>query len=324
MGLNMKNSMSKTSILAVTAGAAASVGAGAALADSSMIPVHDDSFYLSLEGGALFADPAVDKLGSFSGSGFTVDADSPDTSLGYRGAAAFGQQLGSGWDWRVGVAYSNFLKDRSSLLIISSGGSGSGLSGSTAADLSYLTGDLELGLNIDPGSAFDLRLFAGLRALNSKDSLDKFGIEASGGYVASGVTSDHREFLGIGPRAGFDFSTRMGDGMLGLSGMAAGSVIFGRLDQEENVLVAVIDGASGGAITFTDSDTGSETLYNLEAALGLDLHVTERSTLTIGYRGEYWDNIRGEDKTGADDPDDFNYDGDLLSHGPFAKFKVNF
>ena len=211
------------------------------------------------------------------------------------------------------------MKNRSSVSATSSGGSGgsgSSFFGSQTSDLSYLTGDLELGYNVKPSDNFDLRLFAGLRALNSKSSEDKFGATSSGGTLSSADFKVDSEFLGIGPRAGFDFSTQMGDSILGFSGMAAGSILFGKLDQDA-ALSFSRTGSSGGSFSIHGGDSSNQTVYNLEAALGADFHITDSSVLTIGYRGEYWDSLRySQDKNGNGD--------DMLTHGPFVRFIAKF
>ena len=194
MEICAKKSVSKTAVAAVAAGAAASIGSNSALAADPMVAA-EPQWYLSLEGGAIFADPAIDKLGEFSGGpGVTIlDQDNMDTSIGYRGAAAFGQRVNENWDWRLGVAYSDFMKNRGSLSFSDFGsagsGSGNGIFGESS-DLNYLTGDLELGYNVQPSENVDLRLFAGLRAMNSHSSDDKFGtFFPSGGLPESEETS---------------------------------------------------------------------------------------------------------------------------------------
>lgn len=316
----MTKSVSKTAVAAVAAGAAASIGSNSALADP--MAAGDQPYYLSLEGSAIFADPAIDKFGGgFSGSGITFDRDNFGVDKGYRGAAAFGRKIDDTNDWRIGIAYSNFLKNSASLNIASGGGSGGSISGSANTNMSYLVGDLELGHNVRPADQFDLRLFAGLRAVNSDHSLDKLGQLALGGSGQSFSGEINTEFLGIGPRAGFDFSSRIGEGMFGISGMAAASILFGKLEQNGSS-TRTSGGISSGS-SFSDSENRS--LVNLEAALGADFHVTENSVLTIGYRAEYWESLRGEDKSGSLGPlGSLNQEGDLLSHGPFVKFIANF
>jgi opacity protein-like surface antigen len=302
---------------AVTAGAAASVGSNAALAADPVVGAEPE-WFLSLEGGLLFADPAIDKVGGSSVPGFTIDFDDFDKELGYRGAAAFGKKFNDNLDWRLGVAYSDFVKNQASLFF--SGGSGSsGIVGDFEgnANLSYLTGDLELGYNVRPGDDFDLRVFGGLRVLNSRDTQDKFGditLGSSGGFIEQDVRS---EFLGAGPRAGVDFSSRLGDGPVGFSGMLAAALIFGDLKQKVDVSFTSGGSSSGSSYSFHEN----ETIFNLEAAFGTDFHLTDNAVLTIGYRGEYWNDIRFSDNSdkigGGGTPD-------MLSHGPFLRFTTQF
>lgn len=319
----MKKSISTTAVAAVAAGAAVSVGTNGALADQ--MPGVEPDWFLSLEGGVLFADPAIDKTGGMMspGSGISIDFNDFDTDFGYRGAAAFGRKFDDNLDWRLGVAYSNFVKNHASLLITgipsgSGSGSGSGsFAGDGSADFSYLTGDLELGYNVRPGDDFDLRVFGGLRILSSKDSQDKFGdVDLGGSGVGSIELNTRSEFLGVGPRAGVDFSSRIGDGNFGFSGMLATALIFG--DVKTRIAYSSSGGSgsgSSGSETFHDN----ETIFNLEAAFGADFHLNENSVLTIGYRGEYWNDVRFSDKVGES-----SSTPDTLSHGPFLRFTTEF
>lgn len=312
----MKKSISTSAVAAVAAGAAVSVGANGALADQTQGGEPD--WFLSLEGGVLFADPAMDKVGSVSGSGISVDFDDFDTDFGGRGAAKFGKKFGDNLDWRLGVAYADFVKNHASLSASISGGTGSGIDidGDGAATFSYLTGDLELGYNVRPSDQFDLRVFGGLRILNSRDSQDKFGDVSIGG---SGGTLDFQtrsEFFGIGPRAGVDFSSRLGDGDFGFSGMLAAALIFGDLKTKFE-----FEGTSGGSSIsgFSDTFRENETVFNLEAAFGGDFYLSEKSVLTIGYRGEYFADVRFSDKFGEG-----GSTNNTLTHGPFLRFTTQF
>lgn len=318
----MKKSVTTSAVALVAAGAAVSVGANAAFAADMAQGVEPD-WFLSLEGGVLFADPAIDKAGGIgSGSGINIDLNNFDTDFGYRGAAKFGKKFDDSLDWRLGVAYSDFVKNHSSLAIsgIPTGsGSGSG-TGSLDADgnatFSYLTGDLELGYNVRPSDQFDLRVFGGLRVLNSRDGQDKFGDVT---FTSGGGDFDIKarsEFLGIGPRAGIDFSSRLGESDFGFSGMLAAALIFGDLKTKFD-----LSGNSGGSSISGISDTShhSETIFNLEAAFGGDFHLSEKSVLTIGYRGEYFEDVRFSDKIGES-----GETHNTLSHGPFLRFTTEF
>jgi hypothetical protein len=315
-GIRMKKSISTSAVAAVAAGAAVSVGSNAALADQ--MAGAEPEWFLSLEGGVLFADPAIDKVGEGSFPGLTVDLDDFDQDLGYRGAAAFGKKFSDNLDWRLGVAYSDFVKNHASLSFSGSGfgGTGSGITGDFGgnANLNYLTGDLELGYNVRPGDNFDLRVFGGLRVLNSRDSQDKFGdltIGSAGGFIEQNTRS---EFLGAGPRVGVDFSSRLGEGPVGFSGMLATAVIFGELDTEVDTSITSGGATSGSSFSFHEN----ETIFNLEAAFGTDFHLTDNAVLTIGYRGEYWNEFRfSDDKVGGGADS-------MLSHGPFLRFTTEF
>jgi hypothetical protein len=316
----MKKSISTSAVAAVAAGAAVSVGASAALADQTQ-GVEPD-WFLSLEGGVLFADPAIDKLGSGGPVPFDFDFNDFNTDFGYRGAAKFGKKFDDSLDWRLGVAYSNFVKNHSSLSVTgipTGSGSGSG-SGSLDADanatFSYLTGDLELGYNVRPSDQFDLRVFGGLRILSSRDAQDKFGdftVTSGGGDFDVEARS---EFLGVGPRAGVDFSSRLGDSDFGFSGMLAAALIFGDLKTKIE-----LSGTSGGSSIsgFSDTSHTNETIFNLEASFGGDFHLSEKSVLTIGYRGEYFEDVRFSDKIGES-----GETHNTLSHGPFLRFTTEF
>lgn len=320
----MKKSVSTSAVAAVAAGAAVSVGGNPALAADPTLGVEPD-WFLSLEGGVIFADPAIDKAGDVGSiSGFTINFDDFDRDVGGRGAAKFGKKFDDNLDWRLGVAYSDFVKNHSSLNISGNvptgSGSGSGpaalfdVDGGGAATFSYLTGDLELGYNVRPSDQFDLRVFGGLRVLNSRDTQDKFGdvtIGSSGGTLEQNVRS---EFLGAGPRVGLDFSSTLGDSPIGFSGMLASALLFGELKQKVDVSVTSGGSTSGSSFTFHEN----ETIFNLEAAFGADFHISENSVLTLGYRGEYWNDIRFSDKTGEGGTDD------TLSHGPFLRFITEF
>ena len=311
----MKNSISKT---AVAAGAAASVGSNAALADQ--MPGAEPEWFLSLEGGVLFADPAIDKGGLPMSPGSGLTFNDFDKDFGYRGAAAFGKKFDDNLDWRLGVAYSNFVKNNASLSFITSGsgsGSGSGsFDGTADADFSYLTGDLELGYNVRPGDDFDLRVFGGLRILNSHDSQDKFGefdVGSSGGAFQFGADS---EFIGAGPRVGLDFSSRLGEGNFGFSGMIATALLYGDLKQKTEY---VGTGLGSSIPDYSETFHDDEIIFNLEAAFGADFHIGDNALLTVGYRGEYWNDVRFSDKIGGS-----GETPDTLSHGPFVRFIAKF
>jgi hypothetical protein len=307
-----KHVIAKASVSGAAVIAAAAIPVTAQAADPVPIP-EECGYYFALEGGALFGESPFDASPDKLGEGGDVDRDNFDDELGFRGAAAFGQCFPSGFDWRIGVAVSQFMNNDASL---SSAGGGSG-SADYESDFDYETVDLELGFRPNMDGLSDLRLFAGLRFLHSEDSLDKLGtVPIIDELEIDSETEISTEFFGIGPRGGFDFATgTMGEGPFGISGMAAASVIFGKRDFE-------CDGDDCDEAD--DDDDDDETIFNLEAALGFDLHLSETSKVTIGYRGEYWDNLIGSEDVPGDKLGDISTDKDLLVHGPFLKFVSEF
>ena len=314
-----------------SAAAAAAVGIGhAAAADVEGYGGPDYSGYtLSLEGGALFANSVdVDKLGISSGgpllSGGSLNLNLDD-DIGYYAGIRLGRRINQNWDVTLGAAVSRFLNNGTDDSLFFSGGSGSiGIQGSLKSDLDYTTLDFEVGYRPDGLADHDVRLFLGLRGLNSKDSLDKTGLlEISGsggsGGLASFANGLDSEFLGIGPRAGASFAHRFDNSSLGLSGMVAGAAIFGRRENDKTGDFSISSGFSGGtSVIFAGADSETDKVYNLEGALGLDLYLGESSKLTVGARAQKWWNIRGADLGSG------GSDEDQLSVGPFMMLETNF
>ena len=103
---------------------------------------------------------------------------------------------------------------------------------------------------------------------------------------------------------GLEFSNRFGDSPFGISGMAGGAVIVGT-----------------DATTATNDKVGSvtngsqvKTVVDLEAAVGLDFHLSDQAVITGGVRGEVLSNVNSFSSG----------DQSQLAYGPFAKFKLNF
>ena len=311
-----------------SAAAAAAVGVGhAAAADMEGYAGPDYSGYtLSLEGGALFANSIdSDKLGSggliFSGASLDLHLDD---DIGYYAGIRLGRRINQNWDVTLGAAVSRFLKNGTEdSLTFSGGGPTALIQGSLKSDLDYTTLDFEVGYRPDSLADHDLRLFLGLRGLSAKDSIDKtgfFGVSGIGsGAFLSFENDAGSEFLGIGPRAGASFAHRFDDSSLGLSGMVAGAAIFGRRETDKTGDFNISSGSGGGvSIIFGEADTGNDTVYNLEGALGLDFYLGDSSKLTVGGRAQKWWNIRGADLGSG------GTDEDQLSVGPFMMLETNF
>jgi hypothetical protein len=295
-------SVSTVALAAVATAQAADLSAGVVEA-----PAVPQGFTVSIEGGALFGvnTLAEDKLGpidsAISASGGTTELNIEDI-LGYRGAISLGKQLDPNWDVKAAIAANQQLtatSDFSAFFSGGSSGSSTSLYGTLKNSLNYETFDFEVGYRPTLSDNFDVRLFGGLRGLHYKDSVDKTGTEtfyvASGGSggtdkvgIAGGEEDYAQEFLGVGPRIGVEGSTRFGDSMFGVSGLLAGSAIFGVARTEGSVSYFIANsGGSGGSFSYDlPGNEESTVVYDLEAALGLDVHLDEATTLTLGYRAE--------------------------------------
>ena len=251
--------------------------ATAAQAQDESVP---DGFSVSIEGGALFGTNTVaeDKLGSAPSGGIVNIQD----NLGYRAAIALGKRIDPFWDLRVTGALNHQLSSTSDY---SFSGGGSGFYGEMITDFDYETLDFEAGYRPMLTDTMDVRLFAGLRGLHYKDSVDKMGaayISGGGDKIGYGIEAN-QEFFGVGPRIGIEASAPLGDSMFGVSGMLAGAALFGT--NRTNGEASFFSGASGGTVPIPGQEE-QVTVYSLEAALGLDMHVNESATVTLGYRAE--------------------------------------
>lgn len=267
----------KALLLGSVSAVALAAVAAAAQAQDETVP---DGFTLSVEGGALFGKNtlAEDKLGSGPSGGIINIQD----NLGYRAAISMGKQIDPFWDLRVTGAINHQMTSSSDY---SYSGGGSGFYGTLDTDFDYETLDFEAGYRPMLTDSMDVRLFGGLRGLHYRDSVDKVGAYyASGGPDKVGYSAEYsEEFFGVGPRVGIEASTRLGDSMFGVSGMLAGAALFGTA--RTNGEVSFYSGASGGTVPIP-SDEEQITVFNIEAALGLDMHIDDSAKLTVGYRAE--------------------------------------
>lgn len=307
--------------------------------------------FLSVEGGVILAEPSVDKVGSFSEPpvGFEVEevrSGPPelfprlDEDFGYYAAIMWGGQISPRWDLRLGVSLNRF-DDNDDDISLSDSFDGKAsfdetegsvrLDQELGSDLDFYTADVELGYKALENQAFNLRFFAGLRGLAVEESAEKMGyfeLRDDPDLIFSfdfdrEIESD---FLGLGPRVGTNFEARIGDTALGISGMLAGAAIFGSRDTKSSGAVEVCYDDGGGLDCLSGSGTSRDSegdiVYNLEGNIGVDMHVTDSSKFTVGYRAQQWWDIRaGDDDEGIDK---LGVDDDVLVHGPFARYTGQF
>lgn len=201
--------------------------------------------------------------------------------LAARAGVAFGMRFDPYRDWRARLAFTQFgdASAASDFVTVQSG-------------LKYATADLELGFHRSPShdATLAVRSFAGARALYVQDSADKAGDHWSSQYA------------GIGPRLGTSVEKRLADGPWGLTGSVAGAAIVGTRDARDK---------SG------DTTVSTETVLNLEGAVGLTYQTSHPGKLTLGVRAEQWWNLRPGDPTGQ-----VTISRDALTWGPFVKFEL--
>lgn len=293
----------------------AAVSAASAVAQAEDLAVPD-GYTLSVEGGFLMGpnDVARDKLGSGVSAGIVDIQD----NFGYRAAISLGKQIDPAWDLRVGGSLNHQLES------ISSWGSGVIFSsgyGEFRTDFDFENLDFEVGYRPTLDDNFDVRLFAGVRGLHYTDSQRTVGSEklGPGNYVDYdfGVTS---EFVGAGPRIGAEASTRLGDSAFGISGMVSGALLYGLERSTADGEFTVVSGGNViQDVNITDSMEEWKSVIDVAASLGLDYHVSDETTVTLGYRAQQLMNIgpaSGGMSSGGE--------GNRLAHGPFLKLVSQF
>lgn len=225
---------------------------------------------------------------------------------------------------------------------------------------SLLAADFEVGYTPTLSNNFNVRLFAGLRALKFTQTFEGYGSSfyafQSGYYneVTSGsslISSNSGSasgynyyefdgkldatFTGIGPRVGVQASTRFEGSNFGLSGSLATSVLFGKqtvkfsgYSQSGGYLDASGITTSGSSYDFSGSTyhsagtsgyslSGNKTVLDLQASIGVDYYLNDKTTLTVGYQGEKLLELGGDDLGSFADIDQ-------MTHGAFVKLSGSF
>ena len=235
-----------------------------------------------------------------------TDFDINDFDGGY-GTLGLGYRFGNGWDISGRFSATSLNPSTADFFEPSTGFPFSDKAGEITSDLDFQGLDIEAGYAPVVDDGFDLRVFAGLRGLHYTNSLNETEDKVGGGFPSE-ADFDH-EFIGVGPRIGMEFATRLGDSQFGLSGSFGGAVIFGSEDQ-----TVTLTGPLGSPATTVTSE--DKVVVNLDASLGLDYHLTEQATVTVGYRAEHL--------SGVNDFSGYASETGQLVHGPFLKLKAAF
>jgi len=137
-------------------------------------------------------------------------------------------------------------------------------------------------------------------------------------------------FTGIGPRVGVQASTRFEGSNFGLSGSLATSVLFGKqtvkfsgYSESGGHLDSSGVTTSGSSYNFSGSTSysagtsgyshsGNKTVLDLQASIGVDYYLNDKTTLTVGYQGEKLLELGGDDLGSFADIDE-------MTHGAFVK-----
>ena len=258
----------------------------ASLAAATGMAVAQDAgpsgYTLSVEGGGMFGANTVaeDKLGSAGSAGEIEIQD----NVSYRGSVAIGQQIDESLDWKIALGFTQQVPSSS---YVSSGGLSSGYAEMESA-FDFQTADLELGFRPSIDSA-NVRLFGGLRGMHFNDSSDKLGYTSGGLGSGLGLETNYtNEFIGAGPRVGVEGSVALGDSNFGLSGLLAASAIYGV--QRATAEATIFSGGLSSPYPIPGLDEEWGTIFDIEAALGVDVHLNDQTTVTVGVRAE---NISG-------------------------------
>lgn len=290
----------------------------------------ENGYTLEIEAGLLFGLP-------LEATGYDDEvSSSEDSGFGGQGGIRILRDLGNRMDFAFGVSAA-FIQDHEQAadyfptgLPGSRFGAGSGGSSEISSDVNFQTLDAELGHTVNTQPATELRLFGGLRALHFSDETEVTLDDAGTGLVL-GVPADTRSltnanidssFTGVGPRAGLEISHMLGQSAFGLSGGFSVAVLAGLKDVD--TAVSSVDVSTQTAIPvpadFSPGSGGSsfEVVLNVEGDIGLDIAMSASSSMTLGYKAEYFQNVRYDSELFDSDSADY------VSHGPFARWTSAF
>lgn len=307
-------------------------------------------------------------------SGFSFSSGLDDFA-GFFGSVSFGKQIDPNLDIRGTLSvthggstegYASAFNFFSSFTSFSGNtSSGSAYFGSSwdegfnfaAAEGEYKFGfaaaDFEVGYTPVLSDSFQVRLFAGIRALAFKSEftgetvefnayVSGFGEQGAFGSSSSFYSSFNfsafsgsitSEFVGIGPRVGAQMATRFEGTNFGLSGSVATAVLLGQHKVtktgesfESGFWFSSFSGVGGSGTDgdssfFSGSGTSTaetnKTVIDVQASVGVDYYLNDSTALTVGYQAEKLFEFSGDDLGPGTKID-------VLTHGPFVKLGGTF
>ncbi len=268
------------------------------------------AWWVSLEGGYQFVNGDAIDLPVMG----TRVSLSPDDGL--TGRLHFGGKLDTtGWTGAVGVTYGKSKTDNFSSNLGYSGEYAvfDGLSSYGMVKAEYdewrLMLDFEIGRDVGLGGSASARVFGGVRfAKFDGHGHGMADYYYNGEYYNLNGSTDH-SFTGVGPRAGIDAWVPIAPN-LDLDVSAAGAVLFGRRKLSYTVSYYY------AGPSYSDSETDSATVPNVEASAALTYSVTPNFKISGGYRVEQFWNVMPTVESGG------IKDDNRLFHGPFLRLTL--
>ncbi len=271
-----------------------------------VVEAHSVTTTVFLEGGYAFVagdrtfsfDPESDKLGDLS------PLRNGDSGVDARFAVQ--HQLQNDWDLRVGGGLLVLRDDETSVD-----------DDFASQKLRIATLDAEVGYTYPLSAPSELRVFAGARAIGSKNTAmfetQGFNPITEESFDKIGTYTD--QAWAIGPRVGAELTYPVGHaGGFSIVAGASTAILFGRQDSGFT---------SKGSSSPLGDGRESITVWNNEFMAGIAMPVAEGASLTMGYRGQHWRGL-AIDRVDVVDSGSFDRGGsaDLIAHGPFMRLTL--
>jgi Legionella pneumophila major outer membrane protein precursor len=257
-------------------------------------------FTLDVKAGYGITSPfLVDKIGKDDSTEEFIDKVGLDDDIGFTGSARIKGTINPVWDYSFALS-GNLLSDTND----KTGDTGSDSFRSEIEDrFDTLAFDADVGWNTTMG-ATPLRVFGGIRAFRSSGSTS-FDIRSGGDWIDIDKMGD---FSGYGPRIGMETGNRFSGSNFGWNAALSGSALFGTVESSLEV-------DSSGGPSGSEDESEDETVYNIDASLGVDWYLNNGSKVTVGYQLQKFWNVYDER---------FVDDNDKLIHGAYLGYTTSF
>jgi hypothetical protein len=264
----------------------------------------------SVPGGALSLLAVNDKIGD---SIRTSGNPNPGTKFGGYGSFSVTRNIDAVNDWRFSAGF-NFLNTGTQNSTASGdyffdGGIFTARSALAERDrFGLLTFDFDFGRNWSAG-IFQLRSFAGLRAVYQKDRFDTTSDKTGGFDNFTEMVTGKSWFFGVGPRAGIEFST---GNPVGIVGSFSGALMAGT---RQSSVYDIVVGSTPSILKQNENSW----VGNLSGSLGVAWQFSPTGQLVVGYKVDQWYNVRESFSFAS-----FDKKQDILIQTPFIKAAFRF